>query len=347
VFFLIGGCIPALVRFGVAGGALMLAALLELGAGWSWASEYRSNFLVLDYGRAMLRSLPLNSVLFMDGGDDAFYSLAMLQNVMRARRDVELHDRGGLVFPNPYGDDFRSLPKDQKSARRWEVERARRLEKPLYYVTMDPHVLPGVPTFVNGLIVQTAPVSVSMWPFYAARSLYPPRPATFRMRALAAFFPYSLARTLEDAGQWRAALAAYDRAIVMGAGVDWLQTNLSYEYGQWGYRELVAGRYDAAEAIYRRWIRFEPNNIAAESNLGVVLEKAGRLAEARAQYERAAALFPNDADPVFNLSVLAWKRGDWPEVVRDLEEVLRRDPKHPQATNYLIQAQLRLKGGAR
>jgi tetratricopeptide (TPR) repeat protein len=347
ILFLVGGFIPFVRRFPNAAVALGVFALLELNAGWLLASQNRNGFLVLDYGRSMLRSLPARAALFMDGGDDAFYSLAMLQNVLNKRPDVELHDRGGLVFPNPYGDDFRSIPKDAKNARRWAVEKMVMQEKPLYYVSMDPNVLPGVATAMNGIVMQTTPVSVSLWPFYALRSLYPPEPATFRMKALAAFFPYAYARSLESAGRWREALAAYERALQIGGDVEWLRTNLSYEFGQWGYRELVAGRFDSAEAIYRRWIQLEPTNMQPQSNLGVVLERTGRIPEAQAQYERTAALFPTAADPVYNLSVLAWKRGDWAEVVRDLEEVLRRNPQHPQALKFLVQAREKLAGSGR
>ena len=45
--------------------------------------------------------------------------------------------------------------------------------------------------------------------------------------------------------------------------------------------------------------------------------------------------------------MLAWKRGDWPEVVRDLEEVLRRNPQHPQAPGYLMQARIEITGERR
>ena len=279
-------------QFKIAGVALGVFAIVELTSGWTLASDYRNGFLVLDYGNAMLRSLPTNAALFMDGGDDAFYSLAMLQNVMNKRPDVELHDRGGLVFPNPYGDDFRALTKDQKSERRWaDRENSNATGNPIYYVTMDPHVLPGVDTALNGILMQTTPGSVSLWPFYALRSLYPPEPATFRLRALAAFFPYAYAGSLENTGHWQQALIAYDRALEMGGGADWLQTNISYEFGQWAYRELMADHPAIAEAIYRRWIAIEPNNMQAQSNLGVVLEKQGRIAEAQEQYERAAVYY--------------------------------------------------------
>jgi tetratricopeptide (TPR) repeat protein len=345
VLFLVVGLIPLVGAYKRAASAvLLLLACGQMGTGWALASDHRQGLLVLDYGRAMLRSLPSNAALFMDGGDDAFYSLAMLQNAMGKRPDVELHDRGGLVFPNPYGDDFRSLPKDQKPQRRWTVEKQRLAVKPLYYVTMDPNVLPGVSTELNGILVQTAPVVTQEWPFYVLRSLYPPRPDTYRMRALATYFPFAYGRGLQVRGQWREALRAYARAAQIGAGVDWFSTNLSYELSQWGYQALTQGRIEQAEAIYRFWVQVEPTNMQAQSNWGVALERAGRIEEARAQYERTAQLFPTAADPVFNLSVLAWRRGDWTAVERYLLEVLRRDPRHAQAPGYLANVRLKLQG---
>ncbi|MEK7744520.1 MAG: DUF2723 domain-containing protein, partial [Elusimicrobiota bacterium] len=84
--------------------AWVLALVPLLSAALSMPSwSQRRDFAAQDYGRNLLRSLPRGSVLFMDGGDDSFYTLAYAQFARGLRRDVELHDRGGLVFPSPYG----------------------------------------------------------------------------------------------------------------------------------------------------------------------------------------------------------------------------------------------------
>src|SRR5205085_1007507 len=139
-------------------------------------SAHRFFPLVLDYGRAMLRTLPQGTALFMDGGDDAFYSLAYLHYVREERPDVELHDRGGLVYQNPYGDDFRSLSRENKTNRRREVEARYLARSPLFYSTMDSQVLPGANMNQVGFLLEAnTPTSAARlsWPLLCLRSLYP------------------------------------------------------------------------------------------------------------------------------------------------------------------------------
>ncbi len=321
-------------------GAAILALSIAIGVqgNVAQAEVTRDTRLVLDYGRAMLRTLPLGATLFMDGGDDAFYSLAMLHYVHGGRPDVRLHDRGGLVFKSPYGSDFRSITKEQKKQRRIEVESAALARGPVFYSTMDKEVVPGVPLVQRGFLMQAAGGgggSGNLWPVLVLRSLYPLEPNNYRMRALGAFFPFMRGRELLHANEIDASLRYFQRATLMGADVDWLKSNLGSEYALTAYAKLVANDFVNAEKLYRQWIAFEPDNVQPCSNLGVVLEKSGRIAEAKAQYEQTKKLFPTAADPVFNLAVLAWKENDWPTVVSNLEEVLRRKPDHAQAAGYL------------
>ncbi len=342
-------------RIGAA--VLGVALLFTIQRNYAEASAYRSNFLALDYGRGMLRAMPANTTLFMDGGDDAFYSTAMLQNVMGKRPDVTLHDRGGLVFRNPYGPDFRSLPREQKAARRAEVERAALARGPVFFSTMDMNVLPGIKTTQRGYLVEATPpltpplagrgtqkglvplpngegVGVG-WHAVLLRSLYPLKPNVYRMRALGAFFPFMRGRQYLAAGNLDEALRFYRRAGQLGHDVDWLQINLGSDYARAAYDNLMKNRFKEAERIYLQWLVFDPGSFQAHSNLGVVMERTGRIEAAKAQYEKTAAMFPNEHDPLFNLSVLAWKEADWPRVVTYLEEVVRRKPEHMQAHGYL------------
>ncbi|MEQ1920672.1 MAG: hypothetical protein ABL955_15895, partial [Elusimicrobiota bacterium] len=112
----------------------------------------REDFLAYDYGRAVLRSLPRNSVLVMDGGDDTFYSLSFLTYAAGLRPDVELRDRGGVVFPGGYGPDFRSLTKAAKESRRREIEGRWLASGRLWYSTLNETVLPGATLAPAGLL---------------------------------------------------------------------------------------------------------------------------------------------------------------------------------------------------
>lgn len=304
------------------------------------AANHRKTSLVYDYGQAMLRALPPGSVLFLDGGDDAFYSLAMLHYVLNKRSDVEIHDRGGLIYKNVYGDDFRQIPKDMKTIRRQEVESSYLGRKHLFYSTMDKRILPNLELSPVGFLYEARMKDERRitWPLIILRSLYPLAPHNYRTRALAAFFPYMQGKALMAEGNLDEGLRYFRRACRMGYDVDWLRTNVAYEYANLAYDFLKEKRYPLAEKVYRQWIAYDPDDYQAQSNLGVALEKMGRLAEAHDQYEKTAQRFPQAPDPVYNLAVLYWHKKDWPAVVRLLEEVLRRDSHHANARSYLPSA---------
>lgn len=311
--------------------------------GWAEAKAHREANLVLDYGRAMLRTMPPGTIFFMDGGDDAFYSLAMLRYVSQERPDVELHDRGGLVFRNIYGEDFRRLTKEEKARRRQAIEREMLGKRPLLYSTMDWNVLPGVPLRQSGFLLEAGEIErpAVAWPLICLRSLHPLRPSDYRTRALAAFFPYMRGRSLIKTDIEKG-LRCFRKSFSMGAGVDWVQTNLSTELLYEAFERLKANRFHDAERIYTAVVRMFPQNEQAHSNLGVVYERLGRWDQAKAQYQKAAGLFPHAADPVFNLAVMAWHKKEWPSVVHYLEEVLKRNPNHPSAMHFLRQARQKI-----
>lgn len=313
---------------------MILAGVVWLGArGWVQAAAHRSNFLVWDYGQSMLRSLPSNAILFMDGGDDAFYSLAVLHEAMEQRPDVELHDRGGLVYRNVYGPDFRRLTKGEKEKRRVRIESAYLGVRPLYYSTMASAILPGVPFRFAGFLMEAGSQAAPRveWDVLVLRSLYPLAVDDFRSRALAAFFPYMRGRMLLAQGRLAEGLRWWRRAASLGYDVDWVNSNLAYEYSHRGFQFLQAGDYAAAEMVYQEWLKFRPANFQAQSNLGVVFERQGRRDEALEQYRKTAALHPNEADPVYNQAVLLWRTGNWPAIEQLLNEALRRNPNHSGA----------------
>jgi len=301
------------------------------------AQANRQNYLIWDYGQALLRTLPQNSAFYLDGGDDAFYSLALLHESLGKRPDVDIHDRGGLVFHNPYGDDFRSLSKPLKDERRRRVEGDVGAVRPLFYSTMDWNVLPGASIRQVGFLLEAFPKPGNRidWPLIALRSLNPLTVDDYRTRAVACFFPYMMGIEEKNRGNIPAMLTYFRRAQTMGADVDWLTYNLGYEYSRVAYSEFVANRLENAKLIYQQWLAFDPDAQQAHINLGVVYEKLGDTPSAEAEYRTSSELFPGVPDPVFNLAVLAWKRGDWDAVINDLEEVLRRSPGHERARGYL------------
>ncbi len=330
-------------------GPVILVGLVAFGwfKGHVEASDHRNARLVWDYGNAILRTMPRDGILFMDGGDDAFYSLACLHYVLGKRPDVELHDRGGLVYKNIYGDDFRRLNKEGKNERRWLVEKKALAARPVYYSTMDPNVLPGVATRQVGFLLQAGTPKEKLidWPLLIIRSLYPMDVADYRTRALAAFFPYMQGRQILNEGMLDKGLAYYKKAAEIGPNVDWLQVNMGYEYAHRSYDLLVQKRYAESEKIYRDWIGYSPADFQAQSNFGVVLERQGRLEEALAQYQKTADLFPTQADPLYNIAVALWSGQDWERIRPYLISALQRNPNHTGARGALFKVDQALRRG--
>ncbi len=231
----------------------------------------RHDFTSNDYGRNMLKTLPPGAVLFMDGGDDTFYSLAYLTMVEKRRPDLELHDRGGLIYKNPYGDDFRRIPKSEKEMRRQTVEGSFLGIRPLYYATFDKKILKGAELRAKGLLYEAIPAHAQpaqsvtnspadrAWNFYSTRGIYEERERTFRLRALVPLYPF-----LEGLSKWD--LKFLRRAMGFGTDVAWLKANLVWEASLKAFEATNQNRLDEAQELYRFVLEADPNNVSAYTN---------------------------------------------------------------------------------
>lgn len=312
------------------------------------AFPLRQDFLAADYSRGVLRTLPPRAALFMDGGDDTFYTLAFQRYVRRQREDLALFDRGGLIFRGPYGADFRSLNKQAKEERRQRVERAWLGQGPLFYSTMNDKILLGEVLSQRGFLYQAGARAGSfLWDMYAFRALYPVASRDYRTRALAPYFPLMRARALWQDGRRGAALVFLKRARAFGADVPWLRSNLVQQCLEWGFERLQAGDWGLADALYKECLSLAPERPDVMSNLGVLWERRGDMDQAVSWYERALRVDPGHVNSLYNLAVVRWRRGEWAQVVPLLERVLRADPAHEGARRYLPVAKQRWMEAAR
>ncbi len=324
------------------------------------ASDLRHEFRAYAYGRNNLRSSPPHALFIMDGGDDTFYTLAYLTQVEGRRPDLELHDRGGVVFPHLYGGDFRALSHEEKEIRRQAIEKTvAESGRTIVYSTMNPDLLKGVRLEPDGLLYQAAgrgsavaPGSGALdakgWPFYDLRDVAPWESSSlreigdYRMRALVPFYAYQSAIELFAAGEREEARKKLLSANAVGQDVLWLQPNSGYALTLWGYQNVIQGRYDEARRDYALLLHLHPNDSAAWINLGAVAEHENHLDEAIAHYQKAIALNPTSAQAHFNLAVCYWKQRQWTSVERELSTTLQLDPQYPGATNYLAHVRAKL-----
>lgn len=88
---------------------------------------------------------------------------------------------------------------------------------------------------------------------------------------------------------------------------------------------------DLALAAQHALLEREPENAAAEVDLGNLLLLDGRNAEAEAAYRRAIELDRDSVSAHFNLGLLLQERGDGFAALRSLRRVLKLDPEHAWA----------------
>jgi tetratricopeptide (TPR) repeat protein len=320
----------------------------------------RRDFRAYAYGRNNLRTLPPTSVLFMDGGDDTFYTLGYLTQVEKRRPDVELHDRGGLVFANIYGEDFRSLSRSDKDLRRLQVERSligQGLD--VYYSTMNEDIVPGLNFDQQGILyraqVAIPPVALDdpRWACYDLRGVAPwngkssAASRDYRTRALVPFYAYQ--RSVEAARQkdWEDAYGFACAAQATGPDVVWLLPNLIYSAHHWAQENFQVGRWDLAHRWYRLILHTNPKDATAWSDLGAVEERQNHLEKAMICYQKAIEADPSFAAAHYNRAVGFWKMERWADVVQELHQVLALDPTNAAARAYLARAQDHLKASAK
>lgn len=323
------------------GWKVLAAAFPLLFAFWRLPSRsLRSQWLALDYGRNLLRSLPQRALFLMEGGDDTFYTSAYLRYVRGELPEVTLADRGGLVFPGLYGPDFRQLSREEKERRRVRVERSLVGFRPVYYSTMRSDLVPGLRLGWIGLVqkVLSEKEAENLWPLSVLRNRESLRFPRYRERALAAFFPYARAQWEIGRNNLQPALLWGRWAHRAGGDVEWLEPNLRWEWIRQGYRFAESRQWLRAEAFYREGMWEFPEDPEFPLNLGVSLEKREKFPEAEKAYRRALELDPRSVQAHYNLGVLYWRQKRWDGVVQAFEEVLRLDPSHGQAAGYLARA---------
>jgi tetratricopeptide (TPR) repeat protein len=324
--------------------ALVLVPLLY--ASYQSAHWYqRWDLAADDYGRNLLRSLPKDAALFMDGGDDSFYSTAYLTIAEGLRKDVELHDRGGLVFANPYGPDFRKIDKAAKETRRLQVEREYARRRPLFYATLKRMLISEHRLDAHGLLrrsvsAQTPPSPSGLWHLYPQRFSPPLAKAHYRYRALV---PFYAAMRAEVEPPLRA-LSYLHEAAAMGEDVRWVPGLVSHRAQHLGFHASKAKKWPLAERAYLFASNQAPEQVAPLLNLGVALEEQGRIAEAEARYRQGVALDPKSYQARFNLGALLWKQRRFAEAAPVFEEAARVRPGDAAAKRYAERARARVKG---
>jgi len=336
----IGARIPAFAFF-----AALMAAISMIPE--ALAASRREDFLAHDYGRAILRALPKDAVLVMDGGDDTFFSLTFLTVASGLRRDVELRDRGGVVFPGGYGSDFRSLSKAAKEARRREVESRWLSSGRLWYSTLNDDLLPGTVLAPAGLLRRPLPPNT---PFAGGRALRETLAvrwsrsaagARYRDRALAAFIPYQQGADAFARRDMAAGVSWIESAAAVAPDAMWLVPSASYLLGVKGFQAFEKKDWPSALRVYAASATLQPEKAEPMMNLGVALERSGQTAEAERAFREAIRREPRSSKAWSALGSRLWAEKSWSEAANSFSTAAELDPSDRSAANFAAQARFR------
>jgi len=119
-------------------------------------SEYnlRNNFIAIDFGKNILKTVQNNSLLFLDKADESVFILAYQKIVEKRKPSVEVFDCNASVFPNIYGDRYYWIKGRQRTAVRIPIERNMILEskKNVYYLAESPNYFSDMKFYKAGLL---------------------------------------------------------------------------------------------------------------------------------------------------------------------------------------------------
>jgi len=133
-----------------------------------------------------------------------------------------------------------------------------------------------------------------------------------------------------DAGDLRAAAAAFERVLALDPGFE----RAHYQLGNVRQDEE---RWSDAEAHFRAALALVPLHAEAHNNIGVVLQVLGRTAEAEASFQRAAELKPALTQPHLNLGRLLEQLGRRAEAIDAFRKGLAHSTE-PEAFRHILAA---------
>ena len=99
--------------------------------------------------------------------------------------------------------------------------------------------------------------------------------------------------------------------------------------------------YNSEMALWQEVLQYQPHNLVAHNNLGLILTNAGRIQESIAELKATLAIKPDYLYALNNLGNAYSAAGQLPEAVESLKEAVRVDPNYFQARNNLGIALLR------
>jgi Flp pilus assembly protein TadD len=145
----------------------------------------------------------------------------------------------------------------------------------------------------------------------------------------------TLADLETQAGAYREAAAALDKAVALAAGGETNRPEWALQVMR-GNALIQAGDWPAARAALQRADALAPNQPVVLNFLGYTqLERRENMAEATKLIERASALQPDDAAITDSLGWAYYIRGEVPKAIPLLEKAAQGQPADPAINEHL------------
>jgi tetratricopeptide (TPR) repeat protein len=141
-----------------------------------------------------------------------------------------------------------------------------------------------------------------------------------------------------QAASWRDTVSLWSQAIAVDERNYRAHNNLGAALGP-------LGRYDEAEAHFRKALEYFPDYASAHGNLGKVLELQDRFAEAESHFRQAVQLDPELLSAQVNWGIALGRRGRHREAVEHFRRALEIEPGNPMVRAMLDQAESALASG--
>ncbi len=145
-------------------------------------------------------------------------------------------------------------------------------------------------------------------------------------------FELALVPNPVDAGALRGLARAYETLGRFDEAEAAYKRGIAAQPGLWpSYKSLAQfywhrSRYTEAEALYRQALALDPSNEWLANNLGALYFSVGRYTDARAMFERSLATRPTYA-AYSNFGTLAFLQKDWKEAIAQYEKACALDDR--------------------
>ena len=129
---------------------------------------------------------------------------------------------------------------------------------------------------------------------------------------------------IDDASYIEKAESACGIALELNPNLDVVHTSLGRLY-------TATGRYDEAEAYFRRALRIDPSSVASFIGLGDVYRLLNRPEEAEENLRLAVGLHPGDPIPYYRLGIFLYRSGRFDEAAEQYQHVVALQPDNMNA----------------